>query len=62
MDGEYQKMGICREMLSYIVSDLIEKGVEIACGQTEQGYYTEKLYKTMGGKEIMLGRAFAKKD
>ena len=59
---EYQKMGICREMLSYIVSDLIEKGVEIACGQTEQGFYTEKLYKAMGGKEIMLGRAFTKKD
>lgn len=59
---EYQKNGICGSMLTYIISDLREKGVKTVCGQTEQGYYTEELYKKLGAKEIMLGRAFAKKD
>lgn len=59
---QYQKMGICKEMMSYIISDLRKKGVKTVCVQTEQGYYTEKAYANMGFKEIMLGRAFTKKD
>lgn len=59
---EYQKNGVCTSMLSYIISDLRKKGIKIVCLQTEQGYYTEELYKKLGAKEIMLGRAFAKKD
>lgn len=58
---EYQRNGICGSMLSYIISDLRGKGVKTVCGQTEQGYYTESLYKNLGAKEIMLGRAFVKK-
>lgn len=57
---QYQKMGICKEMMSYIISDLREKGVKNVCVQTEQGYYTEKAYANMGFKEIMLGRVFVK--
>ena len=38
---QYQKMGICKEMMSYIISDLREKGVKNVCVQTEQGYYTK---------------------
>ena len=53
-------MGICKEMMSYIISDLREKGVKNVCVQIEQGYYTEKAYANMGFKEIMLGRVFVK--
>ena len=59
---EYQKLGVCRAMMSYIISDLREKGVETDSGQTEQGYYTEMVYKSMGAKEIMIGRAFVKEE
>jgi len=57
---KYQKMGVCKQMLSEIAQDLIQKNIQEVCVQTEQGFYTEKVYKNMGFREKMIGRAFVK--
>ncbi len=54
----YQKQGVCKQMMSEIIRDLIQLKVKTVCVQTEQGYYTEQVYKNMGFREILLGRAY----
>lgn len=55
---KYQKQGICKQMIFEIIQDLIILGIKTICLQTEQGYYTEQVYKKMGFKEIMIGKAY----
>ncbi len=55
---KYQRQGICKKMMSEIISNLNKLGVETVCLQTEQGFYTEQVYKSMGFKEVMLGKAY----
>lgn len=55
---KYQKQGVCKQMMSDIIKDLIKLNINEACVQTEQGFYTEQVYKNMGFKERMLGKAY----
>ena len=57
----FQKQGVCKQLMSEIVKDLVELGITTACVQTEQGFYTEQVYKNMGFKEVMLGKAYIEK-
>ena len=52
------KKGVCKQTISEIINDLRELGIEIACALTEKGFYTEQVYKNMGFKEVLLGRAY----
>mgnify|MGYP003300294485 CR=1 FL=1 len=54
----YQKQGVCKQTMSEIINDLKELGITTVCVLTEQGFYTEQVYKNMGFREIMLGRAY----
>ena len=54
----FQKQGVCKQMMTEIIEDLNRIGIEIVCLQTEQGFYTEQVYKNMGFKEVMIGRAY----
>lgn len=49
-------------MMSYIINDLKNKGIKEVCLQTEKGFYTEKVYKSMGFKEKMLGKAYVEME
>ena len=49
-------------MLSEIAQDLMKKNIQEVCVQTEQGFYTEQVYKKMGFCEQMLGRAYTEKE
>ena len=55
---KYQKQGVCKQTMSEVINDLIKTGITIVGLQTEQGFYTEKVYKNMGFKEVMLGKAY----
>ena len=55
---KFQKQGVCKQMMSEIIEDLSKIGIQIVCLQTEQGFYTEQVYKNMGFKEVMIGRAY----
>ena len=44
--------------MSDIMKDLIKLNIKEVCVQTEQGFYTEKVYKNMGFKEKLLGQAY----
>ena len=55
---KFQQQGVCKQMMSEIIGDLNRIGIEIVCLQTEQGFYTEQVYKNMGFKEVMIGRAY----
>ena len=55
---KFQKQGVCKQMMSEIIEDLNEIGIQIVCLQTEQGFYTEQVYKNMGFQEVMIGRAY----
>lgn len=55
---KYQKNGVCRQMMSDIIKDLIELNIGEICVQTEQGFYTEEVYKKMGFIEKLLGKAY----
>lgn len=57
---KYQKNGVCKKMMSEIMKDLSSIGIKVVCVQTEQGFYTEQVYKKMGFKEIMLGIGYSK--
>lgn len=59
---KYQKHGACKKMMSYIINDLKNKGIKEVCLQTEKGFYTEKVYKSMGFKEKMLGKAYVEEE
>lgn len=55
---KYQRKGVCKQMMSDITRDLIKLNIKEICVQTEQGFYTEKVYKNMGFIEKLLGRAY----
>ena len=58
----FQKQGVCKQMMTEIIKDLNRIGIEIVCLQTEQGFYTEMVYKNMGFQEVMIGRAYVSKE
>ncbi len=51
----YRKMGICKQLMSHIFKRLTQIGVDKVVLQTEAGFYPEKIYKSMGFKEIFKG-------
>ena len=55
---KYQKNGVCKQMMSDIIKDLIELNIDEVCVQTEHGFYTEEVYKKMGFIERLLGKAY----
>lgn len=55
---KFQKQGVCKQMMSEIIEDLNRIGIEIVCLQTEQGFYTEQVYKNMGFQEVMIGKGY----
>ncbi len=58
----YQKNGICKQMMSEIIQDLIKLKIKEVCVQTEKGFYTEQVYKNMGFNEKLLGKAYIEKE
>lgn len=56
----YQRKGVFKQMMSYIVNDLISLNINELCVQTEFGFYTQQVYKNIGFKEILLGKAFGR--
>lgn len=58
---KYKKQGACKQMMSDIIKDLIKLNINEICAQTEQGFYTEQVYKNMGFIEKMLGKAYIEK-
>lgn len=59
---QYQRNGVCKQMMSDIIQDLIKLNIDKVCVQTEQGFYTEQVYKNMGFIERMLGKAYIEKE
>lgn len=55
---KYQKQGVCKQTMSDVINDLKNIGIKTVCVQTEEGYYTERAYKSMGFKEIMKEMAY----
>lgn len=58
----YQKQGVCKQMMSDIIKDLAKINIDEVCVQTEQGFYPEQIYKKMGFKERILGKAYVEKE
>ena len=58
---EYQRRGVCRQMMTKIIQDLKTLKVKTICLQTEKGFNTEQIYKSMGFQEKFLGKAFGEK-
>lgn len=56
---KYQKNGVCKQLMYDIIQDLKSLNIKQICVQTEQGFYTEQVYKKMGFKEKILGKAYA---
>ena len=46
-------------LLSEIINDLIKIRIKVVGLQTEKGFYTERVYKNMGFKEFMIGKAYS---
>lgn len=59
---KYQRNGVCRQLMSDIIQDLVKLNINEICVQTEQGFYTEQVYKSMGFIEKMLGKAYIEKE
>ena len=57
---KYQRMGVCKEMMTRMIQDLEKCGVTSICLQTEKGFYTKQVYEKMGFKEIFEGVAYGK--
>ncbi len=55
---KYQKKGVCKYMMYYIINELNKLNVKEVCLQTEKGYYTEQVYRKIGFKEKILGYAY----
>lgn len=51
----YRKKGVCKQLMSHIFNRLIEIGIDEVVLQTEVGFYPEKIYKSMGFKELFKG-------
>ncbi len=52
---DFRRMGICKQFMSHIFKRLTQIGIDKAVLQTETGFYPEKIYKSMGFKEIFKG-------
>ena len=50
---DYRKKGICKELMSHSLERLTKIGLDKAVLQTEKGFYPEKIYKSIGFKEIL---------
>ncbi len=57
----YRKKGVCKELMSHIGKRLIQLGIDKVVLQTEAGFYPEKVYKSMGFKEILKGIQYTEK-
>lgn len=60
-DVDYRKMGICKQLMSHVFKRLIEIGIDEVVLQTEEGFYPEKIYKSMGFKELFKGVKYTEK-
>lgn len=60
-DINYRKMGICKQLMSYVFKRLIEIGIDEVVLQTEAGFYPEKIYKSIGFKELFRGVKYTEK-
>lgn len=60
-DINYRKMGICKKLMLHIFKRLIEVGIDGVVLQTEVGFYPEKIYKSMGFKELFKGVKYIEK-
>lgn len=58
---EFQRQGVCKKMMSFIMRDLQNLGIRVVCVQTEKGFYTEKVYEKMGFCEVMLEKVYGEK-
>jgi N-acetylglutamate synthase-like GNAT family acetyltransferase len=59
---KYQRNGVCKQLMSDIIQDLRKLNINEVCVQTEQGFYTEQVYKNMGFIERLLGKAYIEKE
>ena len=59
---KYQKNGVCKKLMSYMIKDLRNLGIKTVCVQTEKGFYTQNVYEKMGFCEAMLGRVYGEKE
>ena len=55
---KYQNLGVCRQMMSDIIYDLKNNGINRLCVQTEKDFYPEQIYQKFGFKEAFLGFAY----
>ena len=55
---DYKRKGVCKRTMSYIINELKKLNIKKVCLQTEKGYYPEEIYKKMGFKEKLLGKAY----
>ena len=55
---DYKRKGVCKRTMSYIINELKKLNIKEVCLQTEKGYYPEEIYKKMGFKEKLLGKAY----
>lgn len=60
-DVDYRKKGICKQLMSHVFKRLTEIGIDEVVLQTEEGFYPEKLYKSMGFKELFRGVKYTEK-
>lgn len=58
---QYQRKGVCKQMMANIVRDLSKQNIKQVCVQTEQGFYPQQVYKNMGFSESLLGKAYQEK-
>ena len=56
---DFQRKGFGKQMMYYILNELNKLKIKEICLQTEKGYYTEEVYKKIGFKEKILGKAYA---
>lgn len=59
---QYQRKGVCKQMIGDIIQSLMQLDINEVCVQTEQGFYTEQVYKNMGFVERLLGKAYIEKE
>ncbi len=59
---KYQRKGVCKQLMSDVILDLQKLNINEICVQTEQGFYTEQVYKNMGFVERLLGKAYIEKE
>lgn len=55
---DFQRKGFGKQMMYYILNELNKLKIKEICLQTEKGYYTEEVYRKIGFKEKILGKAY----